>query len=212
VAAFTVFYDANVLYPAELRNFLMHLVLTGVFRAKWSSDVHEEWIRNLLKNRPDLTREKLERTPQLMDKAAPDALVTGYQHLIPGLLLPDKDDRHVLAAAIRCGASLIVTSNLADFPPEALGPFDIEAQHPDEFILHLLDLTPGLVIEAAHNHRTSLKNPPKTFAIYAGAVICFGGLIFAGIRMMSGRFQDAIPGLFGALFGAGVLGCGCRAG
>jgi hypothetical protein len=48
----------------------------------------------------------------------------------------------------------------------------------------------------------------KTFCIYAGAVICFGGLIFAGIRMMSGRFQDAIPGLFGALFGAGVLGWG----
>jgi hypothetical protein len=100
----------------------MHLALTGVFRAKWSSDVHEEWIRNLLKNRPDLTREKLERTRQLMDKAAPDALVTGYQHLIPGLLLPDKDDRHVLAAAIRCGASLIVTCNLEDFPAEALSP------------------------------------------------------------------------------------------
>jgi hypothetical protein len=50
----------------------------------------------------------------------------------------------------------------------------------------------------------------KTFAMYAGAVICLGGLIFAGIRMMSGRFQDAIPGLFGALFGAGVLGWGCR--
>jgi PIN domain len=166
VAAFTVFYDANVLYPAELRNFLMHLALTGMFRAKWSSDVHEEWIRNLLKNRPDLTREKLERTRQLMDKAAPDALVTGYQHLIPGLLLPDKDDRHVLAAAIRCGASLIVTSNLADFPQEALSPFDIDAQHPDEFILHLLDLTPGLVIEAAHNHRTSLKNPPKAVEEY----------------------------------------------
>jgi hypothetical protein len=48
----------------------------------------------------------------------------------------------------------------------------------------------------------------QTFAIYAGAVICFGGLIFAGIRMMSGRFQDAIPGLFGALFGAAVLGWG----
>jgi len=166
VAAFTVFYDANVLYPAELRNFLMHLALTGVFRAKWSADVHEEWIRNLLKNRPDLTREKLERTRQLMDKAAPDALVTGYQHLIRGLVLPDRDDRHVLAAAIRGGASLIVTSNLADFPPEALNPFDIEAQHPDEFILHLLDLTPGLVIEAAHNHRTSLKNPPKTVEEY----------------------------------------------
>jgi hypothetical protein len=55
---------------------------------------------------------------------------------------------------------------------------------------------------------TTLMNTFKTFAIYAGAVICFGGLIFAGIRMMSGRFQDAIPGLFGALFGAAVLGWG----
>ena len=166
MAAFTVFYDANVLYPATLRNFLMHLALTGVFRAKWSADVHEEWMRNLLKNRPDLTREKLERTRQLMDKAAPDALVRGYEHLISGLVLPDEDDRHVLAAAIRSGASLIVTCNLDDFPAEALSPFDIEAQHPDEFILHLFDLTPGLVMEAAHNHRTSLKNPPKTVEEY----------------------------------------------
>ena len=55
---------------------------------------------------------------------------------------------------------------------------------------------------------TTLMTTFKTFAIFAGAVICFGGLIFAGIRMMSGRFQDAIPGLFGALFGAGVLGWG----
>jgi hypothetical protein len=55
---------------------------------------------------------------------------------------------------------------------------------------------------------TTLMGTFKTFAIFAGAIICFGGLIFAGIRMMSGRFQDAIPGLFGALFGAGVLGWG----
>ncbi len=166
MAAFTVFYDANVLYPAELRNFLMHLALTGIFRARWSADVHEEWIRSLLRNRSDLTREKLERTRQLMDKAATDALVTGYEHLIPGLVLPDEDDRHVLAAAIRSGATLIVTCNLNDFPPDALTPFDIEAQHPDEFILHLLDLAPGLVIEAAQNHRISLKNPPKSVEEY----------------------------------------------
>ena len=98
MAAFIVFYDANVLYPAELRNLLMHLALIGVFRAKWSADVHEEWIRNLLMDRPDLTRAKLERTRQLMDKAAPDALVRGYEHLIAGLALPDPNDRHVLVA------------------------------------------------------------------------------------------------------------------
>ena len=88
MATSTAFYDANVLYPAELRNLLMHLALTGLFRARWSTEVHEEWISSLLQNRPDLTREKLERTRQLMDQHAVDALVTGYEDLIPGLRLP----------------------------------------------------------------------------------------------------------------------------
>ena len=79
MAAFTAFYDANVLYPAELRNLLMHLALTGLFRAKWSAGVHEEWISSLLEKRPDLTRDKLNRTRALMDKYAVDALVTGYE-------------------------------------------------------------------------------------------------------------------------------------
>jgi hypothetical protein len=101
VGVFTAFYDASVLYPAELRNLLMHLALTGLFRAKWSNAVHEEWIAALLRNRPDLTRQKLERMRVLMDKHAADALVSGYETLIEGLHLPDPKDRHVLAAAIR---------------------------------------------------------------------------------------------------------------
>src|SRR5437660_782706 len=111
----------------------MHLALTGLFRARWSADVHEEWISNLLKKRPDLTRDKLERTRMLMDKHAVDALVTGYEDLIPALQLPDPDDRHVLAAAIRGRADVIVTMSLRDFPSAAIAPFGIEAQHPDEF-------------------------------------------------------------------------------
>jgi predicted nucleic acid-binding protein len=166
VAVFGAFYDANVLYPSELRNLLMHLALEGLFRAKWSAAVHEEWISNLLKNRPDLTREKLERTRMLMDKHAPDALVTGYEDLIPGLHLPDPDDRHVVAAAIRGRADVIVTMNLKDFPAEIIGPFGLEAQHPDEFVLHLLHLAPGSVVAAAQAHRQSLKNPPKTIVEY----------------------------------------------
>ena len=166
MAGFTAFYDANVLYPAELRNLLMHLALTGLFRAKWSADVHEEWISSLLKNRHDLTRDKLERTRMLMDKYAIDALVIGYEDLIPGLQLPDPNDRHVLAAAIRGQANVIVTMNLRDFPSDVLAPFGIEAQHPDEFILHLLDLAPGAVVAAAEIHRQSLKNPPKTVSEY----------------------------------------------
>ena len=166
MATFTAFYDANVLYPAELRNLLMHLALAGLFRAKWSEDVHEEWISALLEKRPDLTRDKLERTRALMDLHAVDALVTGYEDLIPGLRLPDPNDRHVLAAAIRGQADVIVTMNLRDFPADVVGAFGIEAQHPDEFVLHLLDLAPGAVMAAAESHRQSLKNPPCTMDEY----------------------------------------------
>ena len=120
MATLGAFFDANVLYPSGLRNFLMHLALTGIFRAHWSDEVHKGWIRNLLKNRPDLSRDKLERTRQLVDMAIPDALVTGYEHLIDSIELPDRDDRHVVAAAIRGGAGVIVTRNLADFPTHAL--------------------------------------------------------------------------------------------
>jgi predicted nucleic acid-binding protein len=111
-------------------------VFEGLFQARWSRAVHEEWIRALLRKRPDLSREKLDRTRMLMDKHATDALVTGYEELIEGLNLPDPDDRHVLAAAIRGRANVIVTSNLKDFPEDALEPYGIEAQHPDEFVLN----------------------------------------------------------------------------
>ena len=170
MAALVAFYDANVLYPAELRNFLMYLATTGLFRARWSNAVHEEWISNLLKNRPDLTREKLERTRQLMDKAALDALVEGYEALIPTLSLPDKNDRHVLAAAIHGGAHTIVTKNLKDFPAKSLQKFKIKAQHPDKFILNLIAQAPSVVLQAAEEHRKSLKKPPKTIAEYLASL------------------------------------------
>ncbi len=157
MATFAAFYDANVLYPAELRNLLMHLALTGLFRAKWSAEVHEEWISNLLEKRPDLKREQLNRTRALMDKHATDALVTGYEALIPGLQLPDPNDRHVVTAAIHGRADVIVTMNLKDFPSSVLAAFGIEAQHPDEFILHLLNLSlrPPLLPQRALIERVS---------------------------------------------------------
>ena len=166
MAAFTALFDANVLYPSELRNFLMHLALSGLFRARWMAGIHEEWIAALLEKRPDLSREKLERTRTLMDKHTIDALVTGYEDLIPSLQLPDPNDRHVLAAALRGRADVIVTANLRDFPSSILAPLGIEAQHPDEFILHLLDLSPGLVTKAAQDHRQSLKRPAMDVDVY----------------------------------------------
>lgn len=138
----------------------MWLGLSGTFRARWSQDIHEEWKRNLLINRPDLTKDQINRTSDLMDRAIPDGLVEGYEELVAGLTLPDPDDRHVLAAAIRCGASVIVTFNQKDFPRELVAPYGIESQHPDEFVDNLLGLDAAAVISAAQRQRYQLKNPP----------------------------------------------------
>jgi hypothetical protein len=170
MATFTAIYDACALYPAPLRDLLMHLALTDLFRARWTDEIHNEWIRSVLKDRPDLTPEQLKRTRSLMDAHVLDCLVTGYEDLIEGLTLPDPDDRHVLAAAIRASASVIVTFNLDDFPGEYLERFGIEPQHPDEFITHLIDLSAAAVCAAAKRHRASLKNPPKTVDEYLGTL------------------------------------------
>lgn len=162
MVTFTALYDACVLYPAPLRDLLMWLSISGLFRARWTEGILDEWTRNLLVNRPDLTRDQLDRTRRLMNASVMDCLVTGYEHLMDGLQLPDPDDRHVLAAAIRGQASVIVTTNLRDFPADYIGQFGIEAQHPDEFIMHLVDLSPGTVCAVAKRHRSSLRNPPKT--------------------------------------------------
>lgn len=168
---FSVVYDACVLYPAPLRDFLMHLALTDLFRAKWTEAIHREWIRSVLVDRPDLTEEQLNHTKACMDSHVRDALVTGYEYLIPGLDLPDPDDRHVLAAAIRSGSSLIVTFNQRDFPAHALMAHDIEAMHPDDFIADLYDLNPSKVLKAAAEHRRSLKKPAKSVEDYLDTLL-----------------------------------------
>ncbi len=168
---FTVVYDACVLYPAPLRDFLMRLALTDVFRARWTDLIYEEWIKSLLTSRPDLKRDELERTRTLMNTAVRDCLVSGFEHLIPSVVLPDPDDRHVVAAAVHSGASLIVTFNLKDFPLDVLKGYYVAAQHPDDFVFYLLDLHPAQVCQAAANHRQSLKNPPKTVDEYLDTLI-----------------------------------------
>ena len=158
----TAIYDANILYPAPLRDLFIRLAQAGVVRAKWTETIHDEWIRNVLKNNVELSSEKLARTRNLMNEAVRDCLVTGHEELIDSLALPDPDDRHVLAAAIRSGAEVIVTYNLKDFPVEILAQFGIEAFHPDEFLLSLFDQAPGVVCGAVKRQREGLRNPPKT--------------------------------------------------
>src|SRR5262249_35002723 len=160
VARVVAFLDASVLYPALLRNFLMHLALRDLFQPRWSDYVHEEWIAALLRNRPDLTFAQLARTRRLMDEHVDDALVSGYEHLVGQLTLPDPKDRHVLAAAIHGGASVIVTVNLRDFPTDVLANYDIEALHPDTFVSARLDEYQDDTLAALHEMRLDLKNPP----------------------------------------------------
>lgn len=162
MATLTAVYDACVLYPAPLRDLLMHLALTDLFRARWTNRIHDEWIRNVLARRPDLKPEQLKRTRELMNANVRDCLVTGYEHLIDSLELPDVDDRHVLAAAIRSGAAVIVTYNTCDFPSEYVQKFRVEAQHPDDFVSQFIALAPGRVCAAVRRQRESLRNPPKT--------------------------------------------------
>jgi hypothetical protein len=144
----------------------MELAAARLFRAKWSEQVQEEWISNLLKNRTDLTRERLERTKALMERAVPDAIVTEYEDLIEGLKLPDPGDRHVLAAAIASECDAIVTFNLKHFPPDYLAKFSIEPLHPDDFIHYQFGLDNASVIVAAQRCRARLIDPPKSAADY----------------------------------------------
>ncbi len=168
--SFCALLDASVLYPVSLRNLLMCLTLNGLFQARWSRQIHQEWIRAVVRDRPDLSTDKLHRIRDAMNAQAEDCIVTGHESLIGSLTLPDPDDRHVLAAAIVAGADVIVTHNLRDFPDDVLGSYNIQAQHPDEFIRHLIELAPVLVVDAVRDQQTRLVNPPismtELFAIF----------------------------------------------
>jgi predicted nucleic acid-binding protein len=164
--SFTAFLDASVLYPAPLRDLLLELAVSDLYRAKWSEAVHEEWIAAILRNRSDLTRPQLERTRDLMNAHVRDALVTDFEQLIDVLDLPDPNDRHVLAAAIKGRADIIVTVNLRDFPAERLDRWGIEAQHPDEFLTHQFNLSQPIFLQAVRTVRMRLKNPQKSVEDY----------------------------------------------
>ncbi|MBI3406863.1 MAG: PIN domain-containing protein [Planctomycetes bacterium] len=167
-------YDANILYPAPLRDLFIRIAQTGLVRARWTDTIHDEWIRNVLKDNPNLSAERLARTRTLMNEAVRDCLVTGHEDLIASVALPDPDDRHVAAAAIRAGAEVIVTCNLKDFPAEELARFDIEAQHPDDFLVGLIDLAPGLICAAVKRQREGLRNPAKTAEELLATLECHG--------------------------------------
>jgi hypothetical protein len=168
----TIVLDASALYPAPLRDLLMHVALAGLFKAKWTDKIHEEWINAVLRQRPDLKRAQLERTRALMNQAVLDAMIDDFDKEIAELagLLPDPGDVHVAAAAIKADTEIILTFNLKHFPAAALAPYGIQAMHPDAFLSGLLEAAPAEMRGAMKAHRQTLKNPPKTAEEYFGTL------------------------------------------
>lgn len=139
--AFIAVYDANVLYPNTLRDLLIRIAqLPHLVQAKWADEILDEMLRALRKNLPDISDEKASILREWMNAAVRDCLVIGYEPLIDILDLPDPDDRHVLAAAIKVNAQLIVTRNRRHFPNGKLAAWGIRAKSPDDFVRDVIGL------------------------------------------------------------------------
>ena len=164
-----VLLDANLLYPFHLRNLLVQFGVDRVIAPRWTARIHEEWIGNLVAA-SRAPRDRLSRTRDLMNRALPDADVQGWEQLIDGLVLPDPDDRHVLAAALAAGAGTILTMNLRDFPASALDACGVQAAHPDGFLCELHDADPELVRASAEAAHANLNRSTPSFADYLDAL------------------------------------------
>lgn len=160
--AFTAVYDACVLYPNHLRDLLIRIAQAGLVRARWTERILDEVFTALEKQRPDLDQDRLRRTRGLMAGAIRDVLVVNYEPLIAAVDLPDPDDRHVLAAAVRAGAQVIVTWNLKDFPGDKLAPWDVQAMSPDDFLLAQIELEPEVVHGLIATLAGLRRRPPTT--------------------------------------------------
>ncbi|MBI2748833.1 MAG: PIN domain-containing protein [Burkholderiales bacterium] len=157
-ARYTAALDACVLYPRLYRDVLLSLAQADLYTARWSVHIEAEWTPSLLKDRPGAAVQ-IERTVELMRDAVPDCLVTHYEDLIDSLTLPDPNDRHVLAAAIRGNADAIVTANVKDFPASVLSRFDVELQTPDHFVLNQMLLQPAPALAALKRMRERWNRP-----------------------------------------------------
>lgn len=160
---YTVVLDACVLYPRLLRDVLLSLAHADLYTAKWTERIEQEWTDALLKIRPDHAARVAHAVDQ-MRAAVPDCLVSDYEALIDGLQLPDPDDRHVLAAAIRGNADAIVTFNTRHFPVQELATFDIELQTPDQFVLNQVMLHPPKALSAIKRMRLRWNRPEMSAA------------------------------------------------
>lgn len=149
--------DTNVIFPIVIRDLLFWFAHYELYTPKWSATIFEEW--NEVMMRRGLTHEEANKRTQKANIAFPDALVNNYEKLIDSLELPDLKDRHVLAAAIKSNANVIVTNNLKDFPEEYLNSFGVKAKSADDFLTDIIDLNPEIAIKAFKEMVLNRKNP-----------------------------------------------------
>lgn len=158
---FVVVLDANVLFPVRIRDVLLQFAHDGLFRARFTDEILGEWTRSLIREKPHL-EQSIRRQEELIRKKFDECFVTGHLPLIASLELPDPDDRHVLAAAIRCSAQVIVTENHKDFPSDILDDFDIETLSADDMLANTYDLFRGEGVRSLRRIRQRYGNPPFT--------------------------------------------------
>lgn len=160
---FVVILDANVLFPFRVRDVLLTFAHEGLFRARFTDEILDEWTRSILALKPEL-EDSIRSQERALREAFDECFVTGHLPLIEGLVMPDADDRHVLAAAIRCSAQVIVTENKRDFPAMLLEHYDIEVLSADEMLVNTYELFPADAVRALRNVRQRYKKRPFTVA------------------------------------------------
>jgi PIN domain len=147
---------------ATQRDLLIRIAQHALVQAKWTDQILDEMFRARMRRNRDLDQAKLDRLRELMHNAVADCLITGYEPLIDGLKLPDVGDRHVLAAAIKASAQVIVTPNLKDFPLDDLAGWDMAAKSPDDFVLDQLGIDDRVVFSCVQEIANTRRNPPQT--------------------------------------------------
>lgn len=155
---FTVVLDTNVIYPVIIRDILLWFAHYDLYTPKWSALIFEEWKRVTMEK--GVPKEDAEKRIAKANAAFPDALVINYEGLIRQLDLPDENDCHVLAAAIKTNANLIVTNNIKDFPNEYLASFGLSVKTADDFLTDIIDLNQETAIKAFKEMVLNKKNPP----------------------------------------------------
>ncbi len=154
---FTCVLDTNVIYPIVIRDLLFWFAHDDLYTPKWSKHIFDEWADVM--RRKDVSEEEIKKRIDWANQAFPDAMVKNYEVLMEGLTLPDVKDRHVLAAAVKTNANIIVTNNLKDFPEEYIATFGLSVKSADDFLTDIVDLNPDVAVNSFRKLVINRKNP-----------------------------------------------------